>query len=1077
MPQSQFLSYSRKDNEDGFVKKLYDRLIAEGHEVWWDMKSMPSRQLTFLTEIRDAVHKHERLILVASPDALKSKYVEAEWRYALSICKPIHVILRGGDYPDIPPELALFDAPDFREDANFDKAFEHLQRHLAQEPEKLGKINGIRPRLPDWHIERDNIMGELENMVLIDSMQPVVVTSKQQVSALHGMGGIGKTTVANAFSERCATRRYFPDGIFWVTLGKTPDITFQQANIGKVFGDDPQEYLSPKKGLARLQALLSDKKVLFVLDDVWEKDHADAFNIQGQFTRTLITTRQQDLVTQVAMSVVVEKLTVEEGLRLFDARLKRKIDAIRPHEAIERQIIELLDGHTLCIELASAQLFKRGEDYAPRLLERLKKNQETDNPFADLEIEGDSKNANVEISLAISYEDLSADEQHRFRVLGVLAPNAPFTYGLMQALYEDDDDGITEDNLDTLQNMALIGFGEVGSYIQHSLLRDYASALLKRQSEYKTNLYNYLEIVTNQSKKFETLPLEEWFTFDDLIPHVLYSGDTLDRNFEINEVYHEIALQFADNTAGFVHYRPEAHRRNWLEMGLVVAQQRGDSIREALFFNELGLDSFVKGDIQQALQFYNQALPLRRLVGDKRGEATTLSNIGSIYSAQGNTEQTAHFYHQALLLFQETGDKKGEANVLNKFGRFYSAKGDQKQALYFFNLAWPISRKARDKLGEAAILNNIALSHDILGNKQQALHFYVQALPLTRQVGNKRGEATTLANMGAVHSELGDTQKAIHYFEEALSLYYKVDDKAGQETTLNKLQQEYSDLGNQQQMLSLYNEVLSLYEQVGDKRGEATMLNNIGRLYDVQGDKQHALHFYQKAFQQSKEISDQRGEATTQNNIGLIYSQLGDEHQALHFYKQALTLFKKNGDIGQEADIIHNIGRSHYRLGNKQQALDYYNQALPLLRQVEDQSGEATVLNSIASFYLESGDKHHALSIFEQVLSLRKIVKDTRGEAITLQNIAQTCSVLGDKSQALTYFNQALDLIRQVGDKYTETSTLYNIASLYHKEGNLDESIRYLQQCVELEEAIGHPSASDDRRKLERWKRKRFGGS
>ena len=36
------------------------------------------------------------------------------------------------------------------------------------------------------------------------------------------------------------------------------------------------------------------------------------------------------------------------------------------------------------------------------------------------------------------------------------------------------------------------------------------------------------------------------------------------------------------------------------------------------------------GQPRQALEYYNQALPIRREVGDRAGEAATLNNIGGV---------------------------------------------------------------------------------------------------------------------------------------------------------------------------------------------------------------------------------------------------------------------------------------------------------------------------------------------------------------------------------------------------------------------------------------------------------------
>ena len=66
--------------------------------------------------------------------------------------------------------------------------------------------------------------------------------------------------------------------------------------------------------------------------------------------------------------------------------------------------------------------------------------------------------------------------------------------------------------------------------------------------------------------------------------------------------------------------------------------------------NNIGYVYDALGDKRKALDFYEQALPLRRQVGDRGGEATTLNNIGSVYSALGDKRKALDFYEQALPL-------------------------------------------------------------------------------------------------------------------------------------------------------------------------------------------------------------------------------------------------------------------------------------------------------------------------------------------------------------------------------------------------------------------------------------------
>jgi len=93
-----FLSYARADDE-AFARRLHDDLTARGFDVWFDREDMPSRALTFLHEIREAIHERDRLVLVVGPAAVTSDYVEAEWREALELGKPVNPVLRLGDCP------------------------------------------------------------------------------------------------------------------------------------------------------------------------------------------------------------------------------------------------------------------------------------------------------------------------------------------------------------------------------------------------------------------------------------------------------------------------------------------------------------------------------------------------------------------------------------------------------------------------------------------------------------------------------------------------------------------------------------------------------------------------------------------------------------------------------------------------------------------------------------------------------------------------------------------------------------------------------------------------------------------
>ncbi|WP_420372423.1 CHAT domain-containing protein [Microcystis aeruginosa] len=263
----------------------------------------------------------------------------------------------------------------------------------------------------------------------------------------------------------------------------------------------------------------------------------------------------------------------------------------------------------------------------------------------------------------------------------------------------------------------------------------------------------------------------------------------------------------------------------------------------------MGLVYSSLGEKQEALKYYNQALPILRAVGYRGGEATTLNNIGFVYDSLGEKQEALKYYNQALPILRAVGNKSVEATTLNNIGLVYWDLGEKQEALKYYNQALPIYRAVEDKGGEAGTLNNIGLVYSELGEKQEALKYFNQALPILRAVGNKGGEATSLNNIGAVYSDLGEKQEALKYYNQALPICRAVGNKGGEATTLNNIGSVYHSLGEKQEALKYFNQALPIYRAVGDKGGEANTLNNMAFLERSRGNLQQAQTHIQAAIE------------------------------------------------------------------------------------------------------------------------------------------------------------------------------------------------------------------------------------
>ena len=126
---SVFISYSRKDYY--FAESLTFSLIQRDVAAWLDVKDLRPG-VDWEERLESAIDTASHLVLVASPDSLRSPHVTVEWKRALARGVPVIVAhLRGNN---VPPELAAMPRVNFH--GRFKPAVNSLIEHLKGQADK-----------------------------------------------------------------------------------------------------------------------------------------------------------------------------------------------------------------------------------------------------------------------------------------------------------------------------------------------------------------------------------------------------------------------------------------------------------------------------------------------------------------------------------------------------------------------------------------------------------------------------------------------------------------------------------------------------------------------------------------------------------------------------------------------------------------------------------------------------------------------------------------------------------------------------------------------------------------------------
>ncbi|EOY25814.1 Cc-nbs-lrr resistance protein, putative [Theobroma cacao] len=141
---------------------------------------------------------------------------------------------------------------------------------------------------------------------------------------LYGLGGVGKTTLLTQVNNKLSGNPLDFDVVIWVVVSKDHTVETVQEKIGKrvgLFNGWMQNKSSDEKAVDIFRILSKRKFVLF-LDDVWERVHLTKIGIplpsQENGSKVVFTTRFLEICNEMeAQKVEVECLRANEAWELF----------------------------------------------------------------------------------------------------------------------------------------------------------------------------------------------------------------------------------------------------------------------------------------------------------------------------------------------------------------------------------------------------------------------------------------------------------------------------------------------------------------------------------------------------------------------------------------------------------------------------------------------------------------------------------------------------------------------------------------------------------------------------------------
>ncbi|MFF4349745.1 BTAD domain-containing putative transcriptional regulator [Streptomyces sp. NPDC001530] len=612
------------------------------------------------------------------------------------------------------------------------------------------------------------------------------------ISAIGGMAGIGKTTLAVHWAHRVADQ--FPDGQLYVNLrGFDPSGAVMSAGEAvrlflDALGVPPERVPHGLDAQAALyRSLLAGRRFLVLLDNARDTEQVRPLLPGTPGCLAIVTSRHQlsGLVSaHGAHSLTLRPLDAEQA-RLFLAR-RLGAERLAGESRAVVEITALCAGLPLALACVAARAAAHPHFPLSAIAAELRAAHGSLDAFS-----GSETSANVSSVFSWSTGAVSSEAARLFRLLA-LHPGPDFSVPATAALAELP---VRRARLllAELADVHLINEHAPGRYAFHDLLRAHAAELVRThhpEAELQAAVDRLLTHYVHTARAAglvlaphcDPMPLEP--------PPAGVVGEPLTddlRALAWLTAEYPVLLAVIDAAADCGHDRlacllawslePFFDRRGHWHDGMVAQQtaldcalRLADPAWEAHGLRGLGRAEGRLGLHNRSVPHLDRALELFTGLGDGIGRAQTHRSLGWECDQQGDLAGALRHNQLALELFRADGHAAAQASVLNSVGWYHALLGEYRQALRHCFQALTMLQELGDRYGQAGTWDSIAYAYHHLGRHPHALLGYRNALALYQELGVPYLEACTLTHIGDTHVSMGDDTDAHAAWQRALTI-------------------------------------------------------------------------------------------------------------------------------------------------------------------------------------------------------------------------------------------------------------------------------------------------------------------
>jgi tetratricopeptide (TPR) repeat protein len=869
--------------------------------------------------------------------------------------------------------------------------------------------------------------------------------------AVEGLPGVGKTTLAVALTRHIGVRRNFKDGILWASLGPHADVSGALTSWAEALKKDLTRLNSAAERAQAIRDAIGQKRMLLVIDDVWDLDAANVLRCGGPNCCYALTTRDKAVARAFVGAPRAENLPTLDDDQAYQLLQALAPEACAADPRAVRGLANAVGGLPLAIGLIGGYLAAPERSMFPDLFPDLSEEAiaEMANPHKRLQLAEkrlgvfSGEKITLQDTIALSLDGLPDSAREAFYALGAFAPK-PERFGREAA------EAVTQAGAAVLALLAarnLLEIVEEGRQLTlHQTIADVARARLEETAVARHRDY-YMTLVKQGQNQYD------WWLIFDVYGQIRQAWQNTP----------EEALLLDWLSALYPYFNGRSLWQEYLEWAnraLAMVVSRGMRKEEGPLLSNIGLAHYYLGQWEKAIAHFQEAQPILEEVGARVGFARTLHNIGMARHAMGEKEKMLDHFQQALSTLENTDDRIGLAQALSNIAMIHLELGDD--------------LKASALLGQAEIIK--VDNKDLAPEHSHHEVYLAYTFRLARELGEQPQLLTVIDTI--VSQDEADVDFEGHIAigvkreeDEKWRFWHAVFRKG------KKLYAEYKDY-----LPYETDALLAMGEREADAILSKGSLPDNPKLLELGGDRELFQKFFARYIQSSPEILGPQKDAEKLHAIGGFLASSGQPALAIPNYDRVIEIRTRlvekegRGELANDlAESLNSRGRAFASLEKFPEAVRDFDKAIEIRTQIVEGEGKiefarnlSVSLSDRARVMIAESRYPEAIRDYDRAIEIETKLIEGEGHKDLDKDLATNLSyrglvlnVLGQDVEAARDYGKAIELFTRLLEEQGQPELAGVLAS------NLSSRAAILNSLGQAAEAVGdYSKAIEIRRRL-----------